>query len=115
MVFSRLIKKVDRQHTMGPVGLATSTITNIRTIGRYFERVEEHNESDSPEYPSAYDGKTLETYLKISIHGYVIPTVREMFFYPTLLGSMLVQIWFQNPIHDSCSLTLKQSLLEEHQ
>jgi len=80
MVFSRLIKKVDRQHTMGPVA---STIANIRTIGRYFERIGEHNEPDSPQYPSAYDGKALETYLKISIHGYVIPTVREMFFYPT--------------------------------
>jgi len=57
MFYSRLIKKVGRQHTIGPAGQATSSITNIRIIGRYFERIGDHNESDSPNYPSAFDGK----------------------------------------------------------
>jgi len=64
MFYSRLIKKVGRQHTIGPVGQATSTIANIRTIGRYFERIGDHNESDSPNYPSAYDGKNSRTLLE---------------------------------------------------
>ena len=34
MFYSRLIRKVDRQHTIGPAGQATSSINNIRTIGR---------------------------------------------------------------------------------
>jgi len=50
MYYTRLISKVGRQHTIGPVGQATSTIDNIRTIGRYFERIGDHDESDSPEY-----------------------------------------------------------------
>jgi len=40
------------------------SITNIRTIGRYFERIEDHNESDSPDYPSAYDGKNSRSLLE---------------------------------------------------
>jgi len=32
MYYARLISKVGRQHTIGPVGQATSTIDNIRTI-----------------------------------------------------------------------------------
>jgi len=57
MYYARLISKVGRQHTIGPVGQATSTIDNIRTIGRYFERIGDHDESDSLEYPIAFDGK----------------------------------------------------------
>ena len=57
MYYSHLIEKVGRQHTIGPAGQATSSITNIRIIGRYFERIGDHNESDSPNYPSAFDGK----------------------------------------------------------
>ena len=57
MYYALLISKVGRQHTIVPVGQATSTIENIRTIGRYFERIGEHDESDSPDYPSAFDGK----------------------------------------------------------
>ena len=57
MYNSRLITKVGRQHTIGPVGQATSAIVNIRTIGRYFQRIGDHDESDSPDYPSAFDGK----------------------------------------------------------
>jgi len=34
MFYSRLIRKVGRQHTIGPAGQATSSINNIRTIGR---------------------------------------------------------------------------------
>ena len=37
LYYSRLIQKVGRQHTIGPAGQATSTIANIRTIGRYRE------------------------------------------------------------------------------
>ena len=57
MYYSRLIKKVGRQHTIGPAGQGTSSITNIRIIGRYFERIGDHDESDSPDYPSFFDGK----------------------------------------------------------
>ena len=64
MYYSRLIKKVGRQHTIGPVGQATGSIGNIRTIGRYFERIGDHDESDSPDYPSAYDGKNSRTLLE---------------------------------------------------
>ena len=43
--YSRLIKKVGRQHTIGSAGQATRTTANIRTIAKYFERIGEHNES----------------------------------------------------------------------
>lgn len=43
--YSRLIKNVGRQHTIGSAGQATSTTANIRTIAKYFERIGEHNES----------------------------------------------------------------------
>ena len=64
MYYSRLIQKVGRQHTIGPGTQATSSIANIRTIGRYFERIGDHDESDSPDYPSAYDGKNSRTLLE---------------------------------------------------
>ena len=64
MYYSRLITKVGRQHTIGPVGQATSTINNIRTIGRYFERIGAHKESDSPDHPNAYDGKNSRALLE---------------------------------------------------
>ena len=64
MFYSRLIIKVGRQHTIGPPGQATSSIANSRTIGRYFERIGEHDESDSPDYPSAYDGKNSRILLE---------------------------------------------------
>ena len=64
MYYSRLIQKVGRQHTIGPAGQATSTIANIRTIGRYFERIGDHDESDSPDYPSAFDGKNSRSLLE---------------------------------------------------
>ena len=64
MFYSRLIKKVGRQHTIGPLGQATSSIANIRTIGRYFERIGDHDESNSPDYPTAYDGKNSRTLLE---------------------------------------------------
>ena len=64
MYYSRLITKVGRQHTIGPAGQATSTINNIRAIGRYFGRIGEHIESDSPEYPDAYDGKNSQKLLE---------------------------------------------------
>ena len=59
-----MIEKVERHHTIGPAGQATSTIANIRTIGRYFERIGVHNESDSPDHQSAYDGKNSRTLLE---------------------------------------------------
>ena len=62
--YSRLISKVGRQHTIGPAGQATCTIQNIRIIGRYFERIGDHDESDSPEYLSAFDGKNSRTLLE---------------------------------------------------
>ena len=64
MFYSRLITKVGRQHTIVPAGQATSSINNIRTIGRYFERIGEHDESDSPDYPSAFDGKNSRNLLE---------------------------------------------------
>jgi len=64
MYYARLISKVGRQHTTTPVGQATCTIDNIRTIGRYFEWIGDHDESDSPEYPSAFDGKNSRTLLE---------------------------------------------------
>ena len=64
MYYARLISKVGRPHTTTPVGQATCTIDNIRTIGRYFERIGDHDESDSPEYPSAFDGKNSRTLLE---------------------------------------------------
>jgi len=64
MYYSRLITKVCRQHTIGPAGQATSTINNIRTIGRYFERIGEHDDSDSPKYPSAFDGMNSRNLLE---------------------------------------------------
>jgi len=64
MYYSRLITKVGRQHTIGPVGQATSTINNIRTIGGYFERIGAHNESDSPSHPNTHFGKNSRTLLE---------------------------------------------------
>jgi len=64
MYYSRLIEKVCRQHTIGPAGQVTSTIANIRTIGRYFERIGDHDELDSPDYPSAFDGKNCRSLLE---------------------------------------------------
>jgi len=64
MYYARLISKVGRQHTIGPAGQATSSIQNIRIIGRYFERIGDHDESDRPEYPSAFDGKNSRTFLE---------------------------------------------------
>jgi len=52
------------QHTIGPAGQATCTIQNIRIIGRCFEKIGDHDESDSPEYPSAFDGKNSRTLLE---------------------------------------------------
>ena len=64
MFYSRLITKVGRQHTIVPAGQATSSINNIRTIGRYFERIGEHGESDSLDYPSAFDRKNSRNLLE---------------------------------------------------
>jgi len=64
MYYARLISKVGRQHTIGPSVQATSSIQNIRIIGRYFERIGDHDESDTPEYPSAFDGKNSRTLLE---------------------------------------------------
>jgi len=64
MYYARLISKVGRQHTILPVGPATSTIANIRTIRRYFESIGEHEERDSPEYPIPFDGKNSRILLE---------------------------------------------------
>jgi len=64
MYYSRLITKVGRQHTIGPAGQATSSINHIRTIGRYFERIGDHDESDSPDNPSAFHGKNSRIQLE---------------------------------------------------
>ena len=64
MYYSRLIKKVGRQHTIGPAGQGTSSISNIRIIGRYFERIGDHEERDSPDYPSVFDGKNSRVLLE---------------------------------------------------
>ena len=64
MYYARLIFKVGRQHTIVPLNQATSTIENIRTIGRYFERIDEHDESDSPDYPIPFDGKNSRVLLE---------------------------------------------------
>jgi len=62
--YSHLIKKVGRQHMIDPAGQATSSIANIRTIGRYFERIGEHDEKDSPDYPIPFDGKSSRILLE---------------------------------------------------